>query len=671
MPTIAPELPNALRALSMDAVQAAESGHPGAPMGLAEVATVLWRDYLRHNPANPRWLNRDRFVLSNGHASALLYALLHLTGYDLGIDELKRFRQLHSRTPGHPEVGVPPGVETTTGPLGQGLANAVGMALAERLLAAEFNRPGHEIIDHRTFAIVGDGCLMEGISHEVCSLAGHLELGKLIVLYDDNGISIDGPVSGWFREDTPMRFRAYRWHVIEEVDGHDPEAIAAALDAAVADTAHPTLICCKTVIGRGAPNKQGGAGVHGSPLGSEEIAAARELLDWPHPPFVVPDSVRAAWDRREAGAAAEAQWREQWASYAAAFPDLGGELERRVTGELPPDWSERCAQWTREAQQQGLALASRQASQVAIETLAVALPELVGGSADLTDSNKTRWKAARTVEPAGGGNYLFYGVREFGMTAVMNGMALHGGLLPFGGTFLTFSDYARNAVRMAALMDQRVVLVYTHDSIGLGEDGPTHQPVEHLASLRLIPNLSVWRPCDAVETLVAWQCAVERRAGPTALALSRQTLPHQERDAAALEGIRKGGYVLLGTESEPDVILIASGSEVALAVEACRLLTENDLRVRVVSMPNPQRFDTQARAYREQVLPAAVAARVTIEAGSTAGWQRYAGARGICIGVDGFGASAPAADLFDHFDLTTDAVVAAATKCVDRTQAAA
>ena len=671
MPTIAPELPNALRALSMDAVQAARSGHPGAPMGLAEVATVLWRDYLKHNPGNPKWPDRDRFVLSNGHASALLYSLLHLTGYDLGIEDLKNFRQLHSRTPGHPELDVAPGVETTTGPLGQGLANAVGMALAEQLLAAQFNRPGHSIVDHRTFAVVGDGCLMEGVSHEVCSLAGHLELGKLIVLYDDNGISIDGPVSGWFRDDTPQRFRAYRWGVIEDVDGHDPDAVARALDAALADQSRPTLICCKTVIGRGAPNKQGSAGVHGAPLGDEEIAAAREALSWPHSPFVVPDTVRAEWDRRDAGEVAEAAWRRQWSAYADAYPDLAAELGRRFAGELPDGWARQCDQWTRESQQRGEAVASRQASQIAIGTLAAALPELVGGSADLTDSNKTRWPQAQDVAPSGAGNYLYYGVREFGMTAVMNGLALHGGLLPFGGTFLTFSDYARNAVRMAALMEQRVVLVYSHDSIGLGEDGPTHQPVEQLASLRLIPNLSVWRPCDAVETLVAWQCAVERRSGPTALALSRQTLPHQERDETMLEEIRKGAYVLAGSEPDPQVILIATGSEVALAMDARQVLEERGIYARVVSMPNPQRFEAQAQAYREQVLPDSVRARVTIEAGSTAPWFRYAGEQGVCMGLDGFGASAPGADLYDHFDLTVDAVVVAATKCIDRAQAAA
>ena len=643
------ERANALRALAMDAVQAANSGHPGMPMGMADIAEVLWTDHLRHDPANPAWPDRDRFVLSNGHGSMLLYGLLHLSGYDLGIGDLKSFRQLHSRTPGHPEHGLTPGVETTTGPLGQGLANAVGMAVAERRLAAEFNRPGHALVDHRTFVFCGDGDLMEGISHEACSLAGTLGLGKLVVLYDDNGISIDGAVNGWFSDDTPGRFRAYGWQVIEAVDGHDAQAIEQALAEASADTARPTLICCRTVIGYGAPNKRGTAGVHGAPLGDDEIAAARAELDWPHAPFEVPDAVRAAWDCRERGAASRAQWQQTLAAYREQWPAEAAEFERRMAGELPAAWADAGAAAVTALAERGKSVATRQACKDVLDLIAPALPELFGGSADLTDSNKTRWDGAETFDrehPQG--QYLYYGVREFGMSAMLNGMALHGGLLPFAGTFLTFSDYARNALRLAALMRQRVVFVYSHDSIGLGEDGPTHQPIEHLASLRLIPGLSVWRPCDAVETAVAWQQAIEQE-GPSVLATSRQKLPHQSRDAVALADIARGGYVLAGGEDDPDAILIATGSEVGLAMQARELLLSQGVTVRVVSMPCVEVFDAQPQAYRDQVLPPAVTARVAIEAGVPDGWWRHVGSGGQCFGISSFGESAPADAVFEHF----------------------
>ena len=610
------ELANAIRALSMDAVQKANSGHPGAPMGMADIAEVLWNDFLVHNPANPAWINRDRFVLSNGHGSMLLYSLLHLTGYALSMDEIRAFRQLHSITPGHPEYGDTPGVETTTGPLGQGIGNAVGMALAERMLAARFNRAGHALIDHHTYAFVGDGCLMEGISHEVGSLAGTWKLGKLIVIYDDNGISIDGHVEGWFSDDTVRRFEAYGWHVCPGVDGHDPDAVAGAIAAARAESGRPSLICCRTVIGRGAPNKQGSEAVHGSPLGEAEVAAAREALGWHHPPFEIPQQIYAAWDARERGAAAEHAWRERFEAYRAAYPELAAELERRVSGELPDGFERAAADFIRSCQQKGESVASRKASQNTLEAFGPLLPELVGGSADLAGSNLTLWKGSRGISGASAdGNYVYYGVREFGMGAIMNGLALHGGLRVYGGTFLVFMDYMRNAVRLAALMGVPAIYVFTHDSIGLGEDGPTHQPVEQIANLRGTPNISVWRPCDAVETAAAWREALARGDGPTALVLSRQNLPHQERSAAQVEAISRGAYVLSGSESDPEAILIATGSEVALAQTAARQLREAGRRVRVVSMPSADRFDAQDADYRESVLPSSVRARVAIEAG--------------------------------------------------------
>jgi len=657
------ELANAIRALSMDAVQKAESGHPGAPMGMAEIAEVLWNEFLVHNPGNPRWFNRDRFVLSNGHASILLYSLLHLSGYDLPIEQLQAFRQYHSQTPGHPEYGETPGVETTTGPLGQGVGNAVGMALAEKMLAARFNRPGHALIDHRTYAFVGDGCLMEGISHEVCSLAGTLGLGKLIVLYDDNGISIDGNVEGWFTDDTAKRFEAYGWQVLADVDGHDFEAITAALHAARADDKRPSLIVCRTVIGWGAPNKQGTEHVHGSPLGAAEVAAARETLGWHHAPFHVPAEIYAAWDARERGAAAEAQWQERLAAYRAAHPAEAAELERRMRGELPAGFAEAAAAFVRACHEKGETIASRKASQNAIQALAPLLPELTGGSADLAGSNLTLWKEARGVRSDdASGNYVYYGVREFGMGAIMNGLALHGGLRPFGGTFLVFMEYMRNAVRLAALMRIPAIYVFTHDSIGLGEDGPTHQPVEQIANLRGTPHLSTWRPGDAVESAVAWQQAILRGDGPTALVFSRQNLPHQERTEAQLADIARGGYVLEDCAGTPEAILIATGSELALAREAARALNAAGRRVRVVSMPCADRFDAQDAAWREAVLPAAVRKRVAIEAAHADYWYKYVGLDGRVIGMTDFGASAPAGALMKHYGFTRDNVIAVVTE---------
>lgn len=652
------ELANAIRALAMDAVQQANSGHPGAPMGMADIAEVLWNDYLKHNPANPRWADRDRFVLSNGHGSMLLYALLHLTGYALPLEELKRFRQLKSMTPGHPEYGYAPGVETTTGPLGQGLANAVGMALAEKILAARYNRPGHTIVDHYTYVFLGDGCLMEGISHEACSLAGTHRLGKLIAFYDDNGISIDGEVVGWFTDDTPARFEAYGWQVVRNVNGHDPEEVKIAIETARKEKHRPTLICCKTVIGFGAPNKQGTEAVHGAALGEEEVALARRELGWAHPPFHVPQDIYAGWDAREPGAAAEADWERRFRAYAEAHPDLAAEFRRRMAGELPAGWSAHAEAFLRAAATEQKDVATRKASEIALNGYAPILPELIGGSADLTGSNNTWHKGSKGITPDDAdGNYIWYGVREFAMTAVMNGLALHGGFIPYGGTFLTFSDYARNAVRMAALMKLRTVLVYTHDSIGLGEDGPTHQAVEHLAALRLIPNLSLWRPCDTVETAVAWAAAIERGDGPTALALTRQGVPAQSRTPEQLAAIRRGGYVLRDCEGRPELILIATGSEVQLAMGAAERLAERGVKVRVVSMPNVREFDRQDAAYREAVLPADVTARVAVEAGVTECWWRLVGPRGAVVGIDTFGESAPAKDVFEHFGFTVAHVV--------------
>jgi transketolase len=651
------ELANAIRALSMDAVQQANSGHPGAPMGMADIAEMLWNDFLRHNPANPQWFNRDRFVLSNGHGSMLVYSLLHLTGYQLSIDDLRNFRQLHSKTPGHPEYGYTPGVETTTGPLGQGLANAVGMALAEKVLAGQFNRPGHEIVDHWTYVFLGDGCLMEGISHEVCSLAGTLGLGKLIGFYDDNGISIDGKVRGWFTDDTPRRFEAYGWHVVHNVDGHDAEAVRRAIEEARAVADRPSLICCKTIIGFGAPNAAGTHGVHGAPLGADEIAASRSFLKWPHAPFEVPDEVYRAYDGRDKGDRFEQAWNERYAAYRQTHPDLAAEFERRLAGELPECWQQVAEQALAEVAGQAPTIATRKASENALNAFGPYLSELLGGSADLTGSNNTWWKGCEAVtDKDAAGNYLFYGVREFGMSAIMNGVALHGGFIPYGGTFLVFSDYARNAVRMSALMKQRAIFVYTHDSIGLGEDGPTHQPIEHLASLRLIPNMSLWRPCDAVETLAAWRAAIERRDGPTSLIFSRQNLPHQPRDERQLQAIRRGGYVLRDCDGTPEAIVIATGSEVALATAAAEQLSLQGRRVRVVSMPSVDAFEAQDEAYRESVLPRRVAARVAVEAGSPDLWYKYVGRQGQVIGMTRFGESAPAGALFTYFGFTAERV---------------
>jgi len=643
----------------MDAVQQANSGHPGAPMGMADIAEVLWRRHLKHNPADPRWADRDRFVLSNGHGSMLLYALLHLTGYDLSIDDLKQFRQLHARTPGHPEFGYAPGVETTTGPLGQGLANAVGMAMAEKRLAEEFNRPGHAVVDHHTYVFAGDGCLMEGVSHEACSLAGTLGLGKLIVFYDDNGISIDGHVEHWFGDDTPARFEAYGWQVIRAVDGHDGNAIEKALAVARAETAKPTLICCKTTIGKGSPNKAGTHDVHGAPLGADEIAATRATLGWTHGPFEIPADIYADWNRHAAGAAAQQEWDARFDAYAKAHPELAAEFTRRVQGELPANWSDTVATLYAKTREQAQTVATRKASQLAISGLAPALPEFVGGSADLTGSNLTNWPACTAWRHAATGSHVNWGVREFGMSAALNGMALHGGFIPFGGTFLVFSDYARNAVRMAALMKQRVIFVYTHDSIGLGEDGPTHQPVEHLASLRLIPRMDVWRPCDTMESAAAWVAAVERNDGPSSLVFSRQNLPFVSADTDPAH-IRKGGYVLAESGTgKLNVVLIATGSEVELAMKAREALAQTGVGARVVSMPCCDVFDRQPPAWRNEVLPANVP-RVAIEAGVTDGWRKYVGLEGAVVGLDTFGESAPAGALFKHFGFTVENVVATA-----------
>jgi transketolase len=652
-------LANAIRALAMDAVQKAKSGHPGMPMGMADIAEVLWRDFLSHNPANPHWANRDRFVLSNGHGSMLLYSLLHLSGYDLSIDDLKNFRQLHSKTPGHPEYGYTPGVETTTGPLGQGIANAVGMAIAEKTLAAQFNREGLNVVDHYTYAFVGDGCLMEGISHEVCSLAGTLGLGKLIVFYDDNGISIDGEVHGWFTDDTPARFRAYGWQVIPNVDGHDPEEIRTAIETARANHEQPTLICCKTIIGYGAPTKAGKEESHGAPLGEDEIRGVREALGWRHGPFEIPDDIYSAWSAVTVGGKREAHWHDLFAQYRALHPQLAAEFERRMQGELPADWSAKADAYIREVAAKGETIATRKASQNALNGYGPLLPELLGGSADLAGSNLTIWKGAKgiTREDASG-NYLYHGVREFGMTAICNGIALHGGFIPYGATFLIFMEYARNAMRMAALMKQRNIQVYTHDSIGLGEDGPTHQPVEQLANLRLTPSMSVWRPADAVESAVAWKAAIERRTGPTALVFSRQNLPHIARDAAKLAAIARGGYAV-NDVANPQAIIIATGSEVELAMNAAKILGDKGCAVRVVSMPSTDVFDAQDAAYRESVLPNTVRARVAVEAGIKDYWRRYVGLDGEVIGMASFGESAPAAQLYKQFGITTEAVVAA------------
>ncbi|WP_429196257.1 transketolase, partial [Aeromonas veronii] len=628
------ELANAIRALSMDAVQKANSGHPGAPMGMADIAEVLWRSHLRHNPNNPKWADRDRFILSNGHGSMLLYSLLHLSGYDLSIDDLKNFRQLHSRTPGHPEYGYAPGVETTTGPLGQGITNAVGMAIAEKAMAEQFNQPGHDIVDHYTYAFMGDGCLMEGISHEACSLAGTLQLGKLIAFWDDNGISIDGHVEGWFTDDTVKRFEAYGWHVIPAVDGHSPEAINAAIEAAKAETGKPTLICCRTIIGYGSPNKSGSHDCHGSPLGNDEIAAARAFLKWDHAPFVIPADIAAEWNAQEKGAALEADWAAKFAAYEAAHPTLAAEFKRRTAGELPANWAAESAKIIETLQANPAKIATRKASQNSLEAFGKLLPEFMGGSADLAPSNLTMWSGSKSLtNDDASGNYIHYGVREFGMSAIMNGIALHGGFIPYGATFLMFMEYARNALRMAALMKQRAIFVYTHDSIGLGEDGPTHQPVEQIASLRLTPNMSTWRPCDQVESAIAWKHAIERTDGPTSLIFSRQNLAQMDRTAQQLADTAKGGYVLKDCAGTPELILIATGSEVELAVAAYEQLTAKGRAVRVVSLPSTDVFDAQSAEYKESVLPSSVTKRVAIEAGIADYWYKYVGFGGKIIGM--------------------------------------
>ena len=652
------ELANAIRALSMDAVQKANSGHPGAPMGMADIAEVLWNDYLKHNPTNPKWVDRDRFILSNGHGSMLIYSLLHLTGYDLTIDDLKNFRQLHSKTPGHPEYGYAPGVETTTGPLGQGITNAVGMAIAEKALAAEFNEKGHEIVNHHTYVFMGDGCLMEGISHEACSLAGTLGLGKLIAFWDDNGISIDGHVEGWFTDDTPARFEAYGWHVIRDVDGHDPDAINKAIEMAHAMTDKPSFICCKTTIGFGSPNKAGSHACHGAPLGQDEINLTKAALGWDHDAFEVPANVYAGWDAKDSGAKAEKEWSEKFAAYKAAFPEQAAEFERRTMGELPANWESEADKFVAAVNAEAKTTATRHSSLAAIEGYAKVLPELFGGSADLGGSNMTEWsghKPMRANKPDA--NYINYGVREFGMSAIMNGLALHGGVIPFGATFLMFSEYARNALRMAALMKIRSIFVYTHDSIGLGEDGPTHQPIEQTATLRMIPNMSVWRPCDAVETAVAWRMALEKKTGPSSLIFSRQNLAHQPRSDEQIANIAKGGYVLKDCDGTPDAIIIATGSEVELATGAAEQMSGK--KIRVVSMPSVDAFEAQDDSYRESVLPAGVTARVVVEAGVTDAWYKYAGTNGTVIGINRFGESAPAGELFKEFGFTVDNVVKA------------
>ncbi len=646
----------------MDAVQAANSGHPGAPLGMADIAEVLWNDYLSHNPANPGWPNRDRFVLSNGHASMLLYSLLHLTGYeDFGIEQIRNFRQLGFRTAGHPEYEPGGPVETTTGPLGQGVTNAVGMAIAEKMLAAEFNRPGHDIVDHKTWVFLGDGCLMEGISHEACSLAGTLKLGKLICFYDDNNISIDGEVDAWFTDNTPGRFEAYGWQVIDNVDGHDADAVSAAIEQAIADTERPSMICCKTIIGFGAPNKQGTAATHGAPLGDDEVAATRKELGWDAAPFDIPAGIAAAWDAREAGAARETAWNSAFAAYNEAHPELAAEFARRMAGKRPHGWCKHVDKAIADINAAGETMATRKASLVALNAFAPMLPEMAGGSADLTGSNLTKHGGSTPIAgDDASGNYIWFGVREFGMTAICNGMALHGGIIPYSGTFLTFSDYSRNALRMAALMKVQNILVYTHDSIGLGEDGPTHQPVEHTASLRLMPNMSVWRPCDTVETAVAWRYAIERQDGPTSLVLTRQGVPHQVRSDEQIADIARGGYVLRDVDGIPDILLVATGSEVALAMSAAESLADDGIKARVVSMPSTDVFDAQDADYRESVLPAGVDARVVIEAGVTETWWRIAGPKGRVIGLDRFGESAPAGELFEHFGFSTENVVSVA-----------
>ncbi|RRV71319.1 transketolase [Stutzerimonas stutzeri] len=659
------ERANAIRALSMDAVQKANSGHPGAPMGMADIAEVLWRDHLKHSPTNPQWADRDRFVLSNGHGSMLIYSLLHLTGYDLSIDDLKNFRQLHSKTPGHPEFGYTAGVETTTGPLGQGLANAVGFALAEKIMAAQFNRPGHEIVDHNTYVFLGDGCMMEGISHEVCSLAGTLGLNKLIAFYDDNGISIDGEVHGWFTDDTPRRFEAYGWQVIRNVDGHDADEIQMALETA-RKSDRPTLICCKTIIGFGSPNKQGKEESHGAALGDAEIALTRDALGWNHPPFEIPAEIYAEWDAKQKGADAENEWNKRFAAYEAEFPALAAEFKRRMAGELPADFAEKASEFIREVATKGETIASRKASQNCLNAFGPLLPELLGGSADLAGSNLTLWKGCKpVVAEDASGNYMYYGVREFGMAAIMNGVALHGGLIPYGATFLMFMEYARNAVRMSALMKQRVIYVFTHDSIGLGEDGPTHQPVEQLVALRTTPNLDTWRPADTVESAVAWKHAVERKDGPSALIFSRQNLPFHVRDNETEAAIARGGYILKNCAGEPELILIATGSEVSLAVQAADKLTEQGRKVRVVSMPCTSVFDAQDAAYKQQVLPVEVGARIAIEAAHADYWYKYVGLDGRIIGMTTYGESAPAGQLFEEFGFTVDNILSVAEELLE------
>ncbi|MGR5391320.1 MULTISPECIES: transketolase [Vibrio] len=654
------DLANAIRALSMDGVQQANSGHPGAPMGMADIAEVLWRGHLNHNPANPEWADRDRFILSNGHGSMLIYSLLHLAGYELSIEDLKNFRQLHSKTPGHPEYGYAPGIETTTGPLGQGITNAVGMAMAEKALAAQFNKEGHDIVDHYTYAFMGDGCLMEGISHEACSLAGTLGLGKLVAFWDDNGISIDGEVEGWFSDDTPKRFEAYGWHVIPAVDGHDSDAINAAIEAAKADP-RPTLICTKTIIGFGSPNKAGTHDCHGAPLGADEITATKAALGWEHGPFEIPADIAAEWNAKEAGAAKEAAWNAKFDAYAAAYPELAAEFKRRTNGELPAEWEEKANAIIADLQANPANIASRKASQNALEAFGQMLPEFMGGSADLAPSNLTMWSGSKSLEATDfSGNYIHYGVREFGMTAIMNGIALHGGFVPYGATFLMFMEYARNAMRMAALMKVQNIQVYTHDSIGLGEDGPTHQPVEQIASLRLTPNMSTWRPCDQVESAVAWKLAIERKDGPSSLIFSRQNLAQQDRNAEQVANIAKGGYILKDCEGKPELIIIATGSEVELAVEAAAQLTAEGKAVRVVSMPATDAFDKQDAEYRESVLPSDVTARIAVEAGIADFWYKYVGFGGKIIGMTTFGESAPAGELFKMFGFTTENVVSTA-----------
>ena len=660
------ELANAIRALSMDSVQKANSGHPGAPMGMADIAEVLWNDYMRHNPGNPKWPDRDRFVLSNGHGSMLIYSLLHLTGYNLPIEELASFRQLHSKTPGHPEYGYTDGVETTTGPLGQGITNGVGFAIAERALAGQFNRPGHTIVDHNTYVFLGDGCLMEGISHEACSLAGSMGLGKLIAFYDDNNISIDGEVRGhgdtpgWFLDNTPKRFEAYGWHVIPKVDGHSSDAVKAAIEEARKVTDKPTLICCQTIIGFGSPNKQGKEECHGAALGADECALVRETLGWKYEPFVIPDEIYEGWSAKETGAKYENEWNDRFENYRREFPELAAEFERRMAGELPKDWAEKSAAFVAAVDAKAETIASRKASQNTLGGFGPLLPELMGGSADLAGSNLTLWKGCKDVNaPGHDGNYIYYGVREFGMSAIMNGLALHGGFKPYGATFLMFSEYARNALRMAALMKSPTIFVYTHDSIGLGEDGPTHQPVEQTATLRMIPNMQVWRPCDAVESAVCWKAAIERKDGPSTLIFSRQNLPHIPRTADQIAAIAKGAYVVSGGEGVPEAIIIATGSEVELAVKAAEGLAAKGRKIRVVSMPSTNVFDAQDAAYKESVLPSSVAKRVVVEAGVTDGWWKYAGTAGKVVGLDRFGESAPAPKLFKEFGFTPENVAAA------------